>query len=106
MSVRQPATDNGNSPAGGGGIPGWALAAAQAAAPSARASLDEVLAVLDMLQVDAPTRAAAVAHMLDCWPAALAAQPHAERLREGLAEADRIWRLHADRPATGNAEGL
>src|SRR5690606_26781502 len=90
----------------GSPIPAWAGAAAQAAAAERRAGLEEVLAVLDTLQVDAATRAAAVAHLLDCWPQALEAQPGAERLREGLAEAGRIWRLHADRPAPGNAEGL
>jgi GTP pyrophosphokinase len=94
-------------PSGGSaGIPSWAVSAVQAAEGTRHADLVEVLSVLDTLQVDAPTRAAAVAHMLDCWPAAIEAQPAAERLREGLAEADRIWRLHADRPAAGNAEGL
>ncbi len=97
-----PAASAGEAP----GLPTWALPAAAGAAAEVRAGLEEMLALLDTLQVDAATRAAAVAHRLGCWPEALQAQPGAERLREGLAEAGRIWRLHADRPATGNAEGL
>src|SRR5690606_21977317 len=55
---------------------------------------------------DTATRSAAVAHLTDAWPAAMEAQPGLERLREGLAEAGKIWTLHADRSAAGNAEGL
>lgn len=86
--------------------PDWARSLATQTDEPRQAALRDVLALLDALAVDDATRAAAIAHGLGDWTAALDAHPGLERLREGLAEAERIWTLHADRPAAGNAEGL
>jgi GTP pyrophosphokinase len=86
--------------------PAWLAAALAAAPPERRALADEVLAVLDGLAIDAATRIAAAAEVLGAWPQALALQPGLGRLRDGLAEADRIWSLHAEHGGRGSAEGL
>jgi GTP pyrophosphokinase len=87
-------------------LPSWATGAFMRAADPQRRTCVDVLVLLDALAVDGPTRAAAVAHLLDDWVSAMASQPGVERLRDGLAEAQRIWSLHADPSAAGNAEGL
>jgi GTP pyrophosphokinase len=101
-----PAADGPQQTAESGPASDWFATACAAAAPDRRAVAQELLMVLDGLAVDAATRAAAAADVLDAWPQALAAQPGLERLREGLAEADRIWTLHADHAGGASAEGL
>jgi GTP pyrophosphokinase len=91
---------------GAGMLPPWASKALDAASPERRRTLKEVLELLSLLSADQATRTAAVAHLLGEWPAAMQSQPGLERLRDGLAEAEKIWALHADPTATGNAEGL
>ena len=103
ITLNSVTTDNESTPAVG---PPWARSLIAGADPSRRQALEEVLSLLNALSADAATRAAAVAHVLGDWPAALQAQPGLERLREGLVEAERIWTLHADPTSVGNAEGL
>lgn len=87
-------------------LPDWAAPAARALAPARLAELAQVLQLLDGLAVDPPTRAAAIARRLDCWPRAEAVVPGCGALREGLAEAGLVWSLHADPAGAANAEGL
>ncbi len=84
-------------------VPDWARPLVENASAPTRSALAETLVVLDELSADAPTRAAAIAQSLGCWPQAEQAEPEAARLHEGLVEADRIWALHA---AGSGGEGL
>lgn len=96
----------GSRPASGSrstSLPAWASPAAEQAGAQRLALVNETLSVLDQLSADLPTRAAAIAQVLDCWPAAEQAEPDSARLHEGLIEADRIWALHA---AGSGGEGL
>jgi len=88
------------------GLPDWAGAAAARCQPVQLEHLREALQILDGLIADPASRAAAIAHALDCWDEAEQALPEVAQLRPGLAEAGRIWSLHGGSSAGGNAEGL
>ena len=78
----------------------------------ARGHAEQADRLLEALGCDMDTRAAAYWHELalanpQAWAEVAAARPpDVQRLVQGQQEAERVWSLHAGRPAGGSAEGL